>query len=122
MQTVIATLAEDTEYVDNTLQTASWWDKYTLKAGEYEVEWTTIDGRPVQDATQAYYGMVRVDATLDETYRVNRVFTASSAEHKTDLGQARHKYFQFYRHAVVGYVEQRYPFDSHPYGLTFREV
>ena len=71
---------QPTEYVDRTLQTASWWDRYTLHPGEYPVEWVTIDYRPVREGEKPYYGLVRIDATLEETYRVNTLFTASSSE------------------------------------------
>lgn len=84
--TLTLTIPAATEYVDRTLATASWWDKYTILPGTYEVEVVTINGHPVPaDSPNAYYVRARVDAVLTETYRVNRVFTASSAEHRPDL-------------------------------------
>jgi hypothetical protein len=68
------------EYVDRTLPTASWWDRYTLTSGEYELRLTTVQGDPVPEGQRPYYAMAEVDATLVESYRVNRLFTASSSE------------------------------------------
>lgn len=67
-------ITEPTEYVDRSLATASWWDRYTLLPGTYRVVWEISSPAHVQ------YGRVLVDAILEETYRVNRVFTASSSE------------------------------------------
>lgn len=68
-------------YVDRSLPTASWWDEYELIAGEYPVRWTTVTHHEVtQDHPQAYYAVITVPAILTKTYRVNRVFTASSSE------------------------------------------
>lgn len=72
---------EDFEYVDQTLQTASWWDRYTIKAGEYPVVFTNINGYITED-TRPYYATAKLDATLVETYRVNRLLWASSSETK----------------------------------------
>ncbi|ABS06146.1 hypothetical protein [Kineococcus radiotolerans] len=86
--TLTLTIPAATEYVDRTLATASWWDKYTILPGTYEVEVVTINGHPVPaDSPRAYYVRARIDAVLTETYRVNRVFTASSAEHRPDLAE-----------------------------------
>lgn len=79
----VLVIEEPTEYVDNTLQTASWWDKYMLQPGVYPFEFTLIDGRPVPNGGRPYYGKVRVEATLIEEYRVARLFAASSASTTT---------------------------------------
>ena len=77
----VAVVAEPFEYVDRSLPTASWWDRYEIVPGEYEVEFTTVDHRPADPET-AYYARVRFAAVLKESYRVNRLFTASSGEHE----------------------------------------
>lgn len=113
MKKITATLTEATEYVDRTLQTASWWDRYTLLPGTYEVELTTSSHGPLHGGFdgQAYWATVRVDAVLEESYRVNRLFTASSAEHKTDLAQETTKGFQLYAYQMKdGFTA---------YGMTF---
>lgn len=78
------TFDEPTEYVDRNLATASWWDRYLIQPGTYRVEWEISYGytRPV-----IQYGRARVDAVLVESYRENRLFTAVSADHKTDLAE-----------------------------------
>lgn len=71
------------EYVDRTLATASWYDRYQLVPGEYSAELTTIDDVPTTlDAPfhrRPYYVRAWVDAVKLESYRVNRLFSASSA-------------------------------------------
>lgn len=61
-------ITEPHEYVDRSLQTASWWDRYEIHPQTATVE---IHERGWH---------VSLKATLVETYRVNRLFTASSAE------------------------------------------
>jgi len=84
---------EPTEYVDRTLATASWWDKYEIQPGVYPLEWVDIDYRPWNPNPEArspgfianvgpYYALVVLKARLLEEYRVNRLFTASSVDHK----------------------------------------
>ena len=69
------------EYVDRNLATASWWDRYELDPGEYPVEYTGIDWKPLRPGQRPYYAVIRgIRATLTDSYRVNRLFTASSAE------------------------------------------
>lgn len=70
-----------TEYVDRTLQTASWYDKYLIQPGTYPFEWTTIEGRP-QMVGRPYYAKVTLDAVLTEEYRVNRLLSHSSSHTK----------------------------------------
>lgn len=69
----------DFEYVDRTLATASWYDIYTIKAGEYPVTFVSIQGHPVERIEDAYYARWDVAAVKTSEYRVNRLFTASSS-------------------------------------------
>jgi hypothetical protein len=83
-QTATVVVEENAEYTDRTLATASWWDRYELVAGEYPIEFTTVGGYPARDFDShadgsAYYARVRIPAVLVESFRVNRLFTASSA-------------------------------------------
>lgn len=82
---------EPTEYVDRNLATASWWDRYIIQPGTYAFEWQR-NGRPwnadMDKPSPGFIanvgpedGVVTLDAVLVEQYRVNRVFTASSAVH-----------------------------------------
>lgn len=87
---------EDVEYVDRTLVTASWWDRYVLKAGVYNGEWVNIDyttwtGTSINfDPTRdrPYYLAFQVPATLVESHRVNRVFQHSSVENTEPMKDA----------------------------------
>lgn len=83
-----------TEWVDRSLSTASWWDKYEIQVGMYAFEWVTIEGKPWNSNPDAhtpgfianigpYYGMVTVDTFLKESYRVNRLLTESNSVHET---------------------------------------
>lgn len=78
------TIKEPTEYIDRTLATASWWDRYMLQPGTYRIEWQIAYGytTPIIE-----YGRVRVDAVLVESYRENRLFTAVSADHREGLDE-----------------------------------
>lgn len=59
-------------YTDQTLATASWYDQYVLLPGTYDV---------FHDPSRSSHTVVfRIDAVLLESYRVNRLFTASSSE------------------------------------------
>lgn len=69
------------EYIDRSLPTASWWDKYELIPGEYAVELYGYHGQPLRAGEAPVEARVRVAAILRESYRVNRLFTASSSEH-----------------------------------------
>jgi len=69
----------DFEYVNRNLPTASWYDVYTVKAGEYPVTFTDSDYNPVDDISKAYYAKWSADAILTEEYRVNRLLQHSSA-------------------------------------------
>lgn len=73
----------DFEYVDRTLATASWYDVYTIKAGEYPVTFTNVRGHAVESIDEAYYARWEASAILTEEYRVNRLFTASSTHTTT---------------------------------------
>ena len=85
---VVFRIPEDTAYIDRSFETASWYDKLVLRAGDYRVE---------MDGSRA---LVRVPATVVETYRVNRLFTASSAE-TTYPNEETVKTFQFDNYEVV---------------------
>jgi len=74
--------AEPTEHVDQTLATASWWDRYVFAPGDYDVELVSIAHRPIGPDVRPYYFRARVTARLVETYRVNRLLTASSVQHE----------------------------------------
>lgn len=62
------TVLDDFEHVDDTLDDAAWYDRYTIKAGTYDV---VIDGA---DA------VVTTDATLIEEYRTTRLMSRNKAE------------------------------------------
>jgi hypothetical protein len=67
-------------YVDRTLATASWWDRYELTPGIYPFIPTRIDGTPCGPDETPYYFMTEINAILRESYRVNRLFTESSSQ------------------------------------------
>lgn len=80
-----------TEYVDRTLATASWWDKYLLQPGRYPFLLTNLDWQPWQPGyvapgytgpTGPYYAVAKVDALLIETYREARLLSEVRAERK----------------------------------------
>lgn len=92
----VVRVPEPIEYVDRTLATASWWDRYELIPGDYPVTYTTIDGRIVAaDDRQAYYATARIDAYLVETYRENRVFTEVHG-HQTSTREKATVYARLY--------------------------
>lgn len=65
------TVQSDVEKIDRSLPTASWWDRLTIKAGAYMAD------IPVEDShAQAYFAL---SAIVEESYRVERLFTASSS-------------------------------------------
>jgi hypothetical protein len=101
MKKITATLAAPTGHIDRTLATASWWDRYTLLPGTYEVELTTVSHGKLHGGFdgQAYWATVRVDAILEESYRVNTLFTASSSE-RTEPQERTTKGFQFYAYQM----------------------
>jgi hypothetical protein len=72
MENFELTLNADTVYVDRSFETASWYDKYVLKAGTYPVE--------LRERFGIRYAVVAVDAVLTEKYRVSRLFSASSVQ------------------------------------------
>jgi hypothetical protein len=94
--TVALVLDEPTEWTDRNLPTASAWVKYLLEPGTYPFEWVTIGHHPWNADPNAhtsgfiantgpYYGRVSIPAREVESYYVNRLFTASSVDHKTGL-------------------------------------
>jgi hypothetical protein len=73
---------EPTEFVDRSLPTASWWDRYEILPGRYEFEWVNTGGAPWNPDPEVvtpgfianigpYYGKVTVQARLLEEYRVS---------------------------------------------------
>lgn len=78
--TYAVVVAEPTEYVDRTLATASWWDRYIIQPGTYAVEFVTIDYRPCPAGTRPYYALVVFDTRLVEEYRVNRLLQHAKAQ------------------------------------------
>lgn len=78
---LVLRVPEETEYIDRSLPTASWYDKYLLQPGDYPVEFTDIDHRPV-DVSKAkpYYVLARVDAIQTEEYREARLLHHVQAE------------------------------------------
>ncbi|GAA4264900.1 hypothetical protein [Frondihabitans peucedani] len=62
------TILDDFEYVDDTLDDAAWYDRYTIKAGTYDV---VIDGGEA---------VVSAAATLTEEYRTTRLMSRNKAE------------------------------------------
>jgi hypothetical protein len=94
--TCVLVFDEPTSWTDRSLPTASWWDRYEIQPGAYAFEWVNINGRPWNADPEAktsgylanigpYYAQVTVQAQLAETYRVNRLFHATSAEHENVL-------------------------------------
>ena len=68
------TVQSDITLIDRSLPTAGWWDRLTIKAGAYMAD------IPVEDShAQAYFAL---DAIVEESYRVERLFTASSSSHE----------------------------------------
>lgn len=65
------TILDDFEYVDDTLDDAAWYDRYTIKAGTYDL---VIDGGEA---------VVTASATLTEEYRTTRLMSRNKAEAKS---------------------------------------
>jgi hypothetical protein len=66
------------EYRRQNYETASWWTQHTLQPGAYEVQKRGHDG---------YMQHIVIDSVMTESYFVNRLFTASSVDHKTGLSR-----------------------------------
>lgn len=71
MSKLEVTVTTDTQHTDTAFPTASWYDRYTIKAGTYELV-------PFRFAGSLWYRLT-VNAVLTESYRVNRLFSASKA-------------------------------------------
>lgn len=91
--TAQVTFDAPTEYVDRSLPTASWWDKYEIQPGSYAFEWVTINHTPWNSDPDRvtpgyianigpYYGLVTLQARMVEEYRVNRLLSESRAQHE----------------------------------------
>lgn len=87
--TLAVVVTEPYEILDRDLPTASWYDRHQVKVGTYPVEFVTAGFEPYRPGVtpigyvrpiNAYYARWRLDTVLTETYRVNRLFTASSVE------------------------------------------
>lgn len=100
MSVILVEVAEGAAWVDRSFETASWWDRLVLTPGTYLMEPKTIRWQSVPDGERPYYGAVKVPATIVESYRVNRLFQHSSADHKTDLAEATVKTFDAYWYNV----------------------
>ncbi len=71
-------LTKGTRYVDRSGQNASDYWVHDIDAGEYALQWTTIDYRPTT-RDKAYYAVIVLTSTQVEYGGVNRVFSASSS-------------------------------------------
>ena len=87
-------------YVDRTLATASWWDRYELTPGMCPLIPTNIGGIPCKPGEKPYYYIGEIDAILRESYRVNRLFHESSTE-TTFPDFAKTVYVRLYAHEVT---------------------
>lgn len=98
-------ITEPTEYIDRSFETASWWVKYELQPGTYEVvPWSNIK----------YYFHFQADAVTVEEHFVNRLFGSSSlAAQSARVGKATKVWVGFpagYYHeddeAIATYIKQ----------------
>lgn len=89
-------IEEPIRHQDHRYETASAYDVLTLQPGEYPFTLTRIDGLPwvpgkVENGFVKpggpYYAKVSIDAIQDEHYYVNRLWTASSITHDTDMNR-----------------------------------
>jgi len=76
----------ETPYMDRSLPNAAWYDRHLIQPGRYEpiLLRGAREAKPGEQATKIAY---RVRTRLVETYRVNRLFTATSAQHRNDLDE-----------------------------------
>jgi hypothetical protein len=72
------TIHEPEEYRRQNYETASWWTQHTLQPGTYEIQKRGHNG---------YMQHIIIDSVMTESYFVNRLFTASSVDHKTGLSR-----------------------------------
>jgi hypothetical protein len=91
------------EYRDRSFETASWWDKYLIDEGTYELEAVDSAGNPLpEDATLDFnYARVFIPATLIESYRESRLLQHSTADHKTNLAQRGRVYLRLYGYELA---------------------
>lgn len=96
--TVQVVFDEPTEWVDRSLPTASWWDKYVIQPGAYPLEWVNINHSLWNADPEAitpgyianigpYYAACTMRARLIESYRENRLLqhvTAQYLEHDAE--------------------------------------
>lgn len=98
MRKYLLNIPADTALTDQSFETASWYDKYLLSAGTYAVD--------MREAHPSSNARILIDATLIETYRVNRLFSASSVATSTP---AREQPFPFHINASSIVNGGRYP-------------
>lgn len=103
------TFAQDTEYLKNDYATASWWTRHIIPAGTYDLELVNLGGSPWVEGKVTpgfiadigpYYARVAIETTEVESYFVNRLFTASSVDHKTDTAVASTTHLSLYAYEV----------------------
>lgn len=105
------TLTADEHFHDASLQTASWYDEYTLRAGTYPLELVNIDYTPWNPDPLVrtngyirnigpYYARARIEAVQTHEYRESRLLQHVSATH-TDMAVPCFVSRQFYAYEVV---------------------
>ena len=67
-------------WTDRTLQTASWYDIHELTPGAYPLTAYSVNWHATPGEAKPYSFRTSIPSTLVECYRVNRLFTASSAK------------------------------------------
>jgi hypothetical protein len=84
------TVLDDFEHVDDTLDDAAWYDRYTIKAGTYDV------------VVQGSEAVVDVDATLVEEYRTTRLMSRNKAEARSVFEETTFAFRPSAAEAVAG--------------------
>lgn len=84
-------IAEGGEWTDRTLATASWWDRYLVPAGEYDVRYITSNFAPWKPGMRydpvPYYADATFNAILVESYRESRLFSEVRPDRRTGLSE-----------------------------------
>jgi hypothetical protein len=88
---------EGGEYTDQTLATASWWDKHELVAGQYEFTALTAGQVPVAEGEDPYWYAVGIDSVLTQQHRVDRMFSESRShdEFPNRLAKVHRMFYAF---------------------------
>jgi len=111
MSKFYAVVVEGAEHIKH-YETASNWSRHILTPGQYEI--VPVDIRYNETTPdKAYYGLVRVPGVMVESYFVNRLFAATSVDHKTDLAELSVSHFAPYWYQVK---------DGESYGNIFTIV